>query len=93
MNRLRNGLERYGLTQAELGRRTGFGDVQVHKLATGKLRLNEVNAPIVAEAIGCTIDELMRDTPPHLSAAVRICGALREEDRDYWIGLGERLIR
>lgn len=91
MNRIDELIRASEKSPADIGRETGLGHVGVHKLRYGKARVNEDNAAKLADALGCTIDELIRPTPPHVREAVRIAETLDADAREEWLALGRRL--
>lgn len=91
MNNVRACLERSGLSQAELARRTGLGEKRVSYILRGRQRVTEDNAAQIADVLGCLIDELIRPVPPTVRDAAQIAADLTPADAETWLAIGRRL--
>ncbi|MCP1354610.1 MULTISPECIES: helix-turn-helix domain-containing protein [Aneurinibacillus] len=60
---LRNRLREYGLRQQDLADRLGMPRSQVSDYATGRRMMTIETAASIANAIGCTIDDLYEFKP------------------------------
>ena len=59
MNKLKYYRERSGLTLLELSKKTGIAESSISRAERGLMDLNGQTWKVLAEELGCTIDELL----------------------------------
>jgi putative transcriptional regulator len=59
---LRAAREKAGLTQGELGQASGIDDMSISRYERGKNAPSLESAKVLARALNCTVDDLIRST-------------------------------
>jgi transcriptional regulator with XRE-family HTH domain len=59
---LRAAREKAGLTQGELGQASGIDDMSISRYERGKNTPSMESAKVLARALRCTVDDLIRST-------------------------------
>ena len=87
-----------GLSQAEVGASLGKGHTTIGRWEKGEMKLSTTDLEALAKLYGVSVSQLQM--PPEAAELVArmdraqvILSGLTKEDLEYWIGMGERLLR